>query len=223
MSLYLESFLLGVVLTLPLGPVTLEILRRGLQGNLFESLKTAIGAFGAELCYFSMVYFGLSGFSGNFFVRYGLGFLGVLFMFYLGFGNLMEVFSEGGQGKNKIIRGNAFLAGYAITFFNPINFFMWVGIIGGFFAKGASFFESSSILIGILLSLLVFVFLGGVGKKIISSRGMKYVSFIAGVFLIYYSIRLLLDIFSISMSFLGICCVCILEFIFFYGILFRLK
>jgi len=194
---FVDNFFLGVALTLPLGPITLEILRRGIKFNFFESLKTVFGTFSAELTYFILVYFGFSKFATSFFVRVFLGIIGVLFLIYFGYCNLKDFVTQNDFGGTKKLFKSSFFAGYIITFFNPLNFFMWVGIIGAFFAKNTSLFVSSGVLGGIFIALMAVSGLSIVGNKIISKNKIKYVSLVAGIFLVYYGLKLGVNILEI--------------------------
>lgn len=188
---FISNVILGISLALPLGPITLEILRRGLLINLKESLMTATGSFSAELTYFTLIYLGLSKFSESFVVKYVFGFLGVGFLFYLGYENLNDYFSKSKKASAKIMKRNGFLSGYLITFLNPSNFFMWVGIIGASFVNSSGLFASSGILVGILPSLFFYAGLSALGTKMINKKRLSYISLIAGTFLIFYGLKLL--------------------------------
>jgi len=187
---FIDNLILGIALTLPLGPVTLEILRRGLKYGFSESIKAVIGSFSAELTYFTITYLGLAGFSGNSFIKISLGSFGAAFLLYLGYNNLKDFINETGNVGKKEIYRNSFISGYCVTFLNPLNFFMWAGIIGGFFAQNLSLFASSGVLFGILLSLLLIALISWFGRGLLHN-GMRYFSLIAGLFLAFYGIRLL--------------------------------
>lgn len=191
MVTFFDNFILGIALALPLGPVTLEILRRGLKNGFYDSLKTMSGAFSAELTYFTLVYLGLARFSESFIVKVVLGFLGVFFLLYLGFENILDFFRKSSAIRKKDISKNSFVAGYLITFLNPSNFFMWAGIIGGFFAQNTSLLVSSGVLLGIFISLFSVAVLSKVGNNFLDKSKMRYISLIAGMFLAYYGLRLL--------------------------------
>jgi len=194
MVTFIDNFILGIALTLPLGPITLEILRRGLRQNFFESIKCAAGVFAAELTYFTIVYLGLSQFSNMLTIKIGLGFLGVIFLVYIGYDNLKDFFNNvEGIGKKGLYR-NPFVSGYLITFLNPLNFFMWAGIIGSFFAQNTSLFVSSGVLLGIFLSLFMVSIFSKLGRRLLSKNNMKYVSLVAGLFLVFYGLRLLYNL-----------------------------
>lgn len=206
MATFISNFLLGIALTLPLGPVTLEILRRGLKYNFIESLKTFAGAFSAELTYFTIIYLGLIKLSGDSLISFCLGIFGVCFLLYLSYESLKDFFVKKKENANQDnLKGekenkkhkNSFIAGYLITFLNPSNFFLWAGIIGGAFAQNNSLSVSSGVLLGVFSSLLAFPFFSLFGKKMLTKneKAMKYVSLIAGLFLLFYGLKLAYNLF----------------------------
>jgi len=190
---FISNFILGIALALPLGPVTLEILNRGLKNGPKNSLLFVAGAMLAELIYFSIVFFGLNEIAESFFVQNILGFMGVGFLIYLGIGNLKEFFSKKkkeSENNNK----NPFLAGFLITFLSPLNLFMWAGIIAVAMNSNPSLFTISGILWGILISYIVVSLIGSFGKKVMNKKRIKYISLIAGLFLIFYGFKMLFNI-----------------------------
>jgi threonine/homoserine/homoserine lactone efflux protein len=193
---FIDNFILGIALALPLGPVTLEILRRGIKQGLFESLKTVGGVLSAELIYFVVVYFGFINFVESNLVKVSLGFFGVGFLFYLGQGSIKDFFKSG-ETQNGLINKNSFFAGFLITFLNPLNIFMWIGIIGGSLVQNSSFLISSGVLVGVLDSYLVVAIFSQAGRKVVSEKNMKYVSLIAGLFMIFYGLKLFFNILAI--------------------------
>lgn len=195
MVTFLENFILGITLTLPLGPVTLEILKRGLRSGYIQAALTGLGAFVAELVFFCMMYFGLAEFSESIIVKYVLGTLGVLFLLYLGYANIKDFFVKDNDNENKEQKGSSFIAGFLITFLNPLNFFMWAGIIGGSIAQDKSFLVNLGIILGIFISYVIISGLTIFGKKIIKDNVLKYISLAAGLFLVFYALKLAYDIF----------------------------
>jgi threonine/homoserine/homoserine lactone efflux protein len=189
---FISNFLLGIALALPLGPVTLEILNRGLKSGIKSSLLVVAGTMLAELTYFSMVLLGLNKIAESFFVQNVLGFAGVGFLVYLGTSNIIEFFNK---NTKKLENGkkNPFLTGFLITFLSPVNFFMWVGIIAISMNANPSLLVISGILWGILISYLIVSLIGSIGRNFINDKKIKYVSLIAGLFLIFYGLKMLFD------------------------------
>jgi len=193
MVTFLENLILGITLTLPLGPVTLEVFRRGLKQGYLQSLICGLGAFTAELVYFTIIYLGLAEFSESLIVKYVLGTLGILFLLYLGYDAIKDFFKK--DSEQKELKGSSFASGFLITFLSPINFFMWAGIIGASVSQDKTALVNSGILLGILLSYLVISALSIFGKKLLKNNLMKWFSLVAGLFLIGYAIKLAFDIF----------------------------
>jgi threonine/homoserine/homoserine lactone efflux protein len=194
MTSFVSNFILGIALALPLGPVTLEILNRGLKGGLKKSLWVVVGTMLAELIYFSMILLGLDKIAESFFVQNVLGLFGVGFLFYLGYGNVKEFFNKKeSERKNK--ERSPFASGFLITFLSPLNFFMWAGIIALAMNSNPSFFAVSGILWGILISYIFVALVGSFGQNFMNKKRKKYVSLIAGIFLIVYGIKMFWEIF----------------------------
>ena len=194
MMTFIDNFILGIALTVPLGSITIEILRRGLNHGLPGAIKSAFGAFSAELAYFAIIYLGLARFSESFFIKIILGLFGILFLFYLAYENIDNFFSKRKCISKAGLQKYAFAYGFYITLFNPLNFFMWAGIIGSFFAQNTSLFTSSGVLFGIFLSLGGIVIISNIGRTFIKEKNMRYVSLIVGVFFIFYGSRLLYNL-----------------------------
>lgn len=193
--IFIENLILGIALALPLGPITLEILNRGLKEGWKSSFLAVCGTITAELVYFTIVYLGVYKFAQSFLVRVVLGSLGVLFILYLAASNIADFFIKNKSAENKF-KLSPFITAFNITFFNPLNLFMWIGIISLSIAKDPRFITTSGILIGILFSYVLVASVAGFGKKIINDKNKKYVSLIAGIFLIYYSILTIINLFK---------------------------
>lgn len=197
MTSFISNFILGIALALPLGPVTLEILNRGLKGGLKKSLWVVVGTMLAELTYFSMVLLGINKIAESFIVQNVLGLLGVGFLFYLGHGNVKEFFNKK-ESKAKEKERNPFASGFLITFLSPLNFFMWAGIIALAMNSNPSFFVISGILWGILFSYICVALVGSFGQKFMNKKRIKYVSLVAGIFLIFYGLKMFWNIFIVG-------------------------
>jgi threonine/homoserine/homoserine lactone efflux protein len=197
MTSFISNFILGIALALPLGPVTLEILNRGLKGGLKKSLLVVAGTMLAELTYFSMVLLGMNKVAESFIVQNVLGLLGVGFLFYLGYGNVKEFFNKK-ESKTKTKERNPFASGFLITFLSPLNFFMWAGIIALVMNANPSFFVISGILWGILFSYLCVSLVGSFGQRFMNKKRIKYVSLVAGLFLIFYGLKMFWNIFIVG-------------------------
>lgn len=190
---FIANAILGLMLSIPLGPLTVEVFKRGITGGIKPSLITIAGAVLAEIIYFSLILFGLGFLKNSPFFTLMLGFFGVAFLCYLGYANLKNgLFFTKFEGK--LCKGNGFIVGFLVTFLNPVNFFMWAGIIAANFAKNPSIFVASGVLVGIFSWFLFISFLAGFAKKVISDKIFRIFYFVAGLFLVYYGFKMLHDL-----------------------------
>lgn len=58
----IRNIILGISLAAPIGPVNIEVIRRGLNFGFFPAFLLSIGAASADTTYLLLIYFGLSSF-----------------------------------------------------------------------------------------------------------------------------------------------------------------
>lgn len=58
----LQNTLLGLSLAAPIGPVNVEIIRRGLKSGFRQALLAGAGAMSADATYLTLIFFGLISF-----------------------------------------------------------------------------------------------------------------------------------------------------------------
>lgn len=194
MSLFLENILLGFFLAIVLGPVTVEIINRGLKEGFKSSALAVMGTMTAELIYFCLVFFGIYKFAQGIIFQTILAVLGILFILFLAAWNIVEfIYYE--KSKKELKRVNPFISAFNITFFYPVNVFLWAGIIALSVSKDPSFLTSSGIIIGLILAYSLVCLSASLGKRLVGDKGARWVSLVSGLFLVYYGIKMTLDIF----------------------------
>lgn len=190
-----EGILLGLSLAAPIGPVNVEIIRRGIK-DWRQGVLTSIGTVASEITRLLIVFVGLYHFLESRGAKFILWLFGFVILTYLGFGAIKE-----GFGKTKIkldqekIKGNSFVVGYLLTISNPLGIVFWVGIYGSLLTsisiteRFAGIITGFWILIGIILWLTVFNILIYFGKTIIVKKIFNYISLISGVVLLYFALK----------------------------------
>lgn len=196
---FIDTFILGFALTVTIGPVAIETWRRGFREGTGEAVKVVVGTMIAELIFFSLTYFGLSFLAKIKFFNLSLGFLGFGFLTYLGFGNIRSYLRGLKNHSLKLdsngrIYNNSYVAGCLINLLNPVAFFMWVAIIGSFFAQGISLFVASGVLFGVVPALLLFPLVPLFGRRFLDEKKINFISLLGGLFLIFYAQKLLFDL-----------------------------
>lgn len=202
----LSSILLGITLAAPVGAVSIEMIKRGIKDGFWPCFSVHLGAVVADALYLVLIYFGLSPFLDNIVVKPMLFFVGALILCYLGYQAIKDYFRKINlKSLGSYSRKNSFLAGFVINAFNPYTIVWWISIFGATLSLATierfdALLNGLAILLGVMvwgsfLSLAV-----AFSQKLITERLFHYVSLIAGIVLIGFSIYFFYNSFLSVMS-----------------------
>lgn len=196
----LQNIFLGLSLAAPIGPVNLEIIKRGLKSGFRQAFLTGAGAMSADATYLTLIFFGLISFLNVLIIKILLGIAGSLILLYLGAMSIKDFFAKNSPSAKKPSRlfRNSYTAGYMLAFFSPMTIVWWTGVFGAILAAQTNsanstnaFLSCLSILLGCFLWVLFISTALHWGKKIINDKFVRFVSLIAGAFLIGFGIYFL--------------------------------
>ena len=187
----LNKILLGVTLAAPIGPVSLEMIQRGLKSGFLSSFVVRLGAAVGNLLCLLVSYYSIVQLNKNHFVVTGLSIIASLLLIhraYICVTSKIEslTLDSGKTGSNGI------LTGLYLSIANPIAFIFWSGIMANSssgFNTGLAF--NLLIILGVLIWGVIFSFCLSVGKNYITREILLYVNRIAGVVMMYYGINFL--------------------------------
>lgn len=192
----IQNMILGISLAAPVGPVNVEVIRRGLKHGFFPAFILSLGAASADATYLLLVYFGLSNFINIPIVRTSIWALGAIVLLYLGWQGIKEYFEKIDLEKSKVKTSrNSFVAGYLITISNPMTIIWWLGVFGAILSSTAqaatrttALFNNFAIIVGVVLWFFVLSILLHWGKRFVNEKTMRYISVIAGLVLIGFGL-----------------------------------
>lgn len=189
----LQNILLGLTLAAPIGPVNVEIIKRGLNSGFRQALFTGAGAMCADATYLTLIFFGLTSFLNNPWMAAFLGIAGSFILIYLGAMSVRDFFKKAAATpeRQRRIFKYSFVAGFALAISSPMTIVWWTGVFGALMASHgpiqsslAAFLSCLSILLGCFLWVFFLATALHWGKKIINEQLTRLVSLIAGLFLI---------------------------------------
>ena len=195
-----QNILLGLSLAAPIGPVNLEIIKRGLNSGFKQAFLTGFGAMCADTTYLILIFFGLTSFLNFTFMKIFLGIAGSFILIYLGVMSAKNFFRKYAVGKNRQRRifKSPFITGYVLAISSPMTIVWWTGVFGALLASQTNMQTSLSAFLSclsILLGCFIWVFFLTAalhwGKKIINEKIVGFVSLVAGIFLIAFGIYFL--------------------------------
>ena len=196
----LQNILLGLSLAAPIGPVNLEIIKRGLNAGFKQAFLTGLGAMSADFTYLTLIFFGLTFFLKIPFIKIFLALAGSFILIYLGATSIRNFFRQQVMDINQTGRffKNSYKAGYLITLCCPITIVWWTGVFGALLASQAgtptnfsAYLSCLTILLGCLIWVIFLSTALHWGRKIINENFIRIISLIAGMFLVMFGIYFL--------------------------------
>lgn len=199
-----RNVLLGISLAAPLGPSSVAVIQNGLQRGFLRAFLTGLGVTMADATYLLIVFFGLSSFVSIPVVKVLIWTLGACVLLYLGIQSIRGARRKLEFDKTTVsFTRNPVSAGYLVNISNPLAVVWWLGIFGSLLGASAggvahinALFNSSAILIGILLWHSTMSVLTHWGKRMLNETTASYISIIAGIVLILFGLRFAYNAFS---------------------------
>ncbi|WP_084405706.1 LysE family translocator [Alteribacter aurantiacus] len=187
--LLVRQVVLGLSIAAPIGPINIEIIRRGIYQGFWPSLLVGAGGMSADFILMFLMYQGLSLFLTLEAVQLSLLVLGAFILTYTGVKGLLSsnqsftgpVLDMRNDPENTISSSliHAYLTGLSIASFNPLNLLFWLGIYGSVLSETFSdenrlraFIISSAVFLGIGLWNLNLACTVHFGKKLMSPRAL---------------------------------------------------
>ena len=193
----LQNILLGISLAAPLGPVSIEVIRRGLKRGFMAAFIVALGSALGDFACLIIAYLGFCKFVAIPVVKMTIWVLGSCVLLFLGAQSIIE------SRKLKILQGNArenkgigaFFLGFALALANPISIVWWLGVfavvLGDSSAESftlVSFLGNTAIILGVILWFLFLSSFLNFGKRFVNENRLKWISILAGTCLICFGL-----------------------------------
>ena len=195
----LQNIILGLSLAAPIGPVNVEIIKRGLNSGFKQAFLTGAGAMSADSTYLTFIFFGLTSFLNIAFIKIVLGIAGSFILIYLGLVSAKDIFHKAVvENQSRRMYKNSFITGYVLAISSPMTIIWWAGVFGALLSSQtnaqtnlSTFLSCLSILLGCFIWVFFLTIALHWGKKIINEKMVGFISLIAGIFLIVFGIYFL--------------------------------
>lgn len=196
----LQNIILGLSLAAPIGPVNLEIIKRGLYSGFTQAFLTGLGANCADATYLTLIFFGLTTFLNIALMKIVLGLGGSLILIYLGLTSAKDFFPKyaAAENRQKKIFKNSFVTGYFLAISSPMTIVWWTGVFGALLASQnnaqtnlSAFLSCLTILLGCFIWVIFLAAALHWGKKIINEKVVGLIALVAGICLIVFGMYFL--------------------------------
>lgn len=212
--LFAASLLLGLSVAAPIGPINVEIIRRGLTQSSRAAFAMGCGAVSADCIYFSLALAGAGAFSAMsdsaIWRVAGLS-LGAAMLTGLGVGSIRKVRSireapeeiastivpPGGESTRHVL--SIYALGLALTLSNPMTIALWLSIAAGFtvsgVVSGTNLIRLAGVFSGALSWVCFVTALTAWARRWITPVLMQGINLASGLILIGYGLWFLFRIF----------------------------
>lgn len=129
-----SGYFMGFVISIPLGPASLEAVKRTVSKSYKEGLEVSMGALGADLVYFLLINFGLFNIlrknnktESLFWIISGI------ILSYIGYKSIINKKSDSSSKSislNSKFKSMPCITGFMITFTNPMTPTLWLTLSG---------------------------------------------------------------------------------------------
>ncbi|WP_315906490.1 LysE family transporter [Priestia koreensis] len=199
-----QYMVLGISLAAPVGPINLEMIKRGISGGFWSSWLVGLGGMTVDLLFMLFIFWGLTPYlqkEGVLLTVYGAG---ALMLLWVGFQSIKQSFSSTfGAQMDETRSHKSYLTGFLIAMTNPLNIIFWFGVYGSTLSEtlqahslGTSLVYSGFILLGVLLWNLNVAFTVHFSRRLLHETILRLITFSAGAVLVYFGFKFLFQFIS---------------------------
>lgn len=202
MSLILDGFLLGITLTILLGPIFVALTQTGIQRGIRAGLSVGTGIWISDVLVIVTAYFfikEIDTITQNKSFHNWMGWIGGVILIFFGIISLLKKpkLDEKIPAFNAKSYAGYWTKGFAVNFFNPFTFVFWIGVMTTYvIGKKIDGWETTLLFGSIMFTIIITDSLKVVLAKLIKSRlTAKHIivfSKVAGIMLITFGVILIL-------------------------------
>lgn len=197
-ELLAAGFVIGLTHAIPPGPITFEVVRRGVTGGLWQALQVDIGAVAADAVFFILISFGLLQVINDSSVKIAIWIGGCALLCFLGFRGIYNTIKKKAsfniENKAANRETKPLMTGFLICITSPFAIMWWAGVFAS--AVGASLLNSqwAGYLLmfgGIALACLLWYgaigFVSAGGKKFFNEKWLRAMSLACSLMMLAFA------------------------------------
>lgn len=197
---FIAAFLLGIIVAIPPGSVTVIACQRALQFGLRNSLFFTFGSCLSDIFYLALVYFGVANFiASNNIYKIILWFASGAILFVIGLFSIYSLINK--RQESEMInsfqhnRMATFFSGVIVTLSNPVTIVGWMVVAGNFYLiwnekypdiKDYGILTIIIIMLGVLAWFLPLTFIVSRIGRMMKDKFIGILIFVGNIFLILF-------------------------------------
>lgn len=193
MEMYFYYLIIGFVIALPVGVMTIEMTKQGLKNGFVHGWAVGLGGMTMDILLIIALYLGLASILALPYVQLPLWIIGALFLLYLAYDSIKNADKDitlAGEHVSKSF-WSTYKKGLLVAL-SPGNIIFWISVLGAVLAKSYSINQFGlaglGILTGILMHDLALLTIVSISRNAMSRKMIRNVSVIAGILLIGFAL-----------------------------------
>ena len=183
---------IGVALAAPVGPINIEIIRRGIQGGYLRGWLVGLGALSADTVYAALIVSGLTPVADQPALRVPLFLAGAVMLTWVGYNSVRAAWRGEGMDQGTVPAGrDSYVTGLLMAVFNPMGIVYWLSVGAALVADAVERAGTAGspllvggVFFGIFLWVTFLSWLAQVARRFVTGTGMLWITGIGGVALI---------------------------------------
>jgi threonine/homoserine/homoserine lactone efflux protein len=191
-----QGMFVGVALAAPIGPINIEIVRRGLSGGFVHGWLVGVGALSADTIYATLVVSGLTPLADRPALRVPLFLAGAAMLGYVGYLSLRAALRDEESVAAVPAGGRrSYVTGFFMAAFNPMGIVYWLSIGAALVAsavaqvgRAGSPMLVGGVFVGIFCWVTFLSAVGQVGRRFITGLGFRIITGLGGALIVAFGL-----------------------------------
>lgn len=187
----------GVALAAPIGPINVELIRRGIRDGFLHGWLVGVGALAADTIYAALIVGGLTPLADRPSLRAPLFLAGGVMLAWVGWNSLGsalrgDAVTDAGAAPR---RGRSFVTGFFMAALNPMGIVYWLSVGAALVAEAVDRVGRTGapmLVFGVMLGIFCWVtfisVIAQVSRRFVTGPGMRWVTGISGTIIIGFAL-----------------------------------
>ncbi len=193
-GLLVEGMFVGVALAAPIGPINVEIVRRGLRGGFLHGWLVGFGAVSADTIYCVLVVSGIAPLADSALLRIPLYLAGAVVLAILGLAGLRAALAGKDVDSAEPEAKQSYVAGFLMAALNPLGIVYWLSIGAALVAsavaregRGGAPILVGGVFFGILCWVTVLAGMAQAGRRFVSEPVLRWFGAVGSLMLLGFA------------------------------------
>jgi threonine/homoserine/homoserine lactone efflux protein len=195
MALYLTYVIAGISIAMPIGAISVEMIKQGLKNGFLHGWAVGLGGMTIDLTLIAAFYFGLASILKQPLIQIPMWIVGAVFLFLIGYDSIKNADRDITLSDEKPTKSwiSSYRNGFLVAI-SPGNIVFWLSVFGTVLTNSYDttnpikfIIIGAGVLTGILMHDIGLLTIVSTTRKLMSRSMIKVCSIIAGIALIGFS------------------------------------